>query len=75
VDDGTETSLALKGDGVKSLAALSLLKEKEKLLGTSIIAMEEPESHLHPGVGQLAFHFLNAQSRVLTQFFRSDGAT
>ncbi len=49
VDDGTETSLALKGDGVKSLAALGLLKEKEKFVGASIIAMEEPESHLHPG--------------------------
>lgn len=51
VDDGTPTSLASKGDGVQSLAALSLLRHR---LGTSsqnrdlILAIEEPESHLHP---------------------------
>lgn len=49
IDDGTRTLLEYKGDGVKSLAALSLLKDKNKSLGASIIAIEEPESHLHPG--------------------------
>jgi len=48
VDDGTPTSLAFKGDGVKSLAALSLLKDRLSKYGASIIAIEEPESHLHP---------------------------
>ena len=48
VDDGTPTSLAFKGDGVKSLAALSLLKDRLSTYGASIIAIEEPESHLHP---------------------------
>lgn len=55
VDDGTPTSLAYKGDGVKSLAALGLLKDKVTNSGASIIAIEEPESHLHPA----AIHQLN----------------
>lgn len=48
IDDGSPTSLSYKGDGVKSLAALSLLKDRIKTDGASIIAIEEPESHLHP---------------------------
>lgn len=49
IDDGSRTLLEYKGDGVKSLAALGLLKDKKKTEGASIIAIEEPESHLHPG--------------------------
>lgn len=49
VDDGTATSIEYKGDGVKSLAALGLLKNISHKKGASIIAIEEPESHLHPG--------------------------
>jgi predicted ATP-dependent endonuclease of OLD family len=49
VDDGTPTSIEYKGDGVKSLAALGLLKNKSNKSGASIIAIEEPESHLHSG--------------------------
>lgn len=56
VDDGTPTSLAYKGDGVKSLAALGLLKDRASTTGASIIAIEEPESHLHPA----AIHQLNS---------------
>jgi predicted ATP-dependent endonuclease of OLD family len=49
IDDGSRTLLEYKGDGVKSLAALGLLKDKRKAEGASIVAIEEPESHLHPG--------------------------
>jgi predicted ATP-dependent endonuclease of OLD family len=49
IDDGSRTLLEYKGDGVKSLAALGLLKDKRKTVGASVIAIEEPESHLHPG--------------------------
>lgn len=49
IDDGAATSLEYKGDGVKSLAALALLRNKLTRRGASIIAIEEPESHLHPG--------------------------
>ena len=55
IDDGTPTSLFYKGDGVKSLAALGLLKNRVSTVGASIIAIEEPESHLHPA----AIHQLN----------------
>lgn len=51
VDDGTPTHLARKGDGVQSLAALSLLRQRSGLPTQGrqqILAIEEPESHLHP---------------------------
>lgn len=51
VDDGTPTLLARKGDGVQSLAALSLMRHSSEsgALGRQLIlAIEEPESHLHP---------------------------
>lgn len=49
IDDGVSTLLEYKGDGVKSLVALSLLKNRGHYSGASIVAIEEPESHLHPG--------------------------
>ena len=55
IDDGTPTQIEYKGDGVKSLATLGLLKNKDKFVGASIVAIEEPESHLHPE----AIHQLN----------------
>lgn len=55
IDDGTPTLLEYKGDGVKSLAALGLLKSQNAPTGASILAIEEPESHLHPA----AIHQVN----------------
>ena len=49
IDDGQKTSIANKGDGIKSLVTLAILKEQHKKEGASIIAIEEPESHLHSG--------------------------
>lgn len=51
VDDGSETPLERKGDGVQSLVALALMRhssEQEESKRTTIVAIEEPESHLHP---------------------------
>ena len=51
VDDGAKTSLRMKGDGIKSLIAISLMKHaSQSALGgkSLILAIEEPESHLHP---------------------------
>lgn len=48
IDDGNETPIETKGDGIQSLAALALLKERSAEFSASIIAIEEPESHLHP---------------------------
>lgn len=50
VDDGTATLLEYKGDGVQSLAALALMRHvAETAAGGKhlVIAIEEPESHLH----------------------------
>jgi len=63
VDDGTATKLSFKGDGVKSLAALGLLKDRGNRNGASIVAIEEPESHLHPA----AIHQLNEVIQSLVE--------
>lgn len=59
VDDGTPTLLVRKGDGVQSLAALSLMRHASKTGASGrnlILAIEEPESHLHP----MAIHQLKS---------------
>lgn len=51
VDDGNKTPLERKGDGVKSLVALALMRyasESSTNTEKSIVAVEEPEAHLHP---------------------------
>jgi 5S rRNA maturation endonuclease (ribonuclease M5) len=48
VNDGTPTSLERKGDGVQSLVAISLLRGTTAPGRDIILALEEPESHLHP---------------------------
>jgi putative ATP-dependent endonuclease of the OLD family len=59
LDDGTLTPLSQKGDGVKSLVAIALAKASaEGSAGDRnlILAIEEPEAHLHSG----AIHILKA---------------
>lgn len=51
IDDGSPTYLRYKGDGVQSLAALALMRHASKIGAAQknfVIAVEEPESHLHP---------------------------
>jgi AAA15 family ATPase/GTPase len=51
IDDGNRTPLERKGDGVKSLVALALMRHASTLTsssGSTIVAIEEPEAHLHP---------------------------
>jgi putative ATP-dependent endonuclease of the OLD family len=51
IDDGSPTALEYKGDGVQSLAAIAIMRHaSEHASGTrnTVIAIEEPESHLHP---------------------------
>nr|WP_254430556.1 MULTISPECIES: AAA family ATPase [unclassified Ruegeria] len=51
VDDGNLTKLHRKGDGVQSLVALALMRhgsEQNEEDVSTVIAIEEPESHLHP---------------------------
>ena len=51
VDDGELTKLERKGDGVQSLVTLALMRHASQQTASglsSVIAIEEPESHLHP---------------------------
>ena len=51
VDDGNLTKLERKGDGAQSLVALALMRhasEQNSEEGSMVIAIEEPEAHLHP---------------------------
>jgi len=50
VNDGTKTDLRQKGDGIQSLAAMSLMRGVARLGAGRrkiILAVEEPETHLH----------------------------
>jgi len=53
IDDGVLTSLSTKGDGIQSLVALALTMEWTRSRSHPdkhlVVAVEEPESHLHPG--------------------------
>lgn len=52
IDDGVLTSLANKGDGVKSLTTMAILSQT--VADSRIIIIDEPENYLHPE----AIHFL-----------------
>lgn len=67
VDDGTPTYLRHKGDGIQSLVALGLARHVMEQSVTStrnlVVAVEEPESHLHPD----AIHELRAVLSEMSQ--------
>lgn len=48
IDDGNPTNIEFKGDGIKSLTAIALLKEHALKSTMPVIIIEEPEAHLHP---------------------------
>jgi len=55
IDDGDETDLRQKGDGVQSLAAIAMMRfASQRSAGSRhiILSVEEPESHLHPAAVQ-----------------------
>jgi len=65
VNDGTNTRLQLKGDGIKSLMAISIIQHTAKQRATTkniVLVIEEPESHLHPD----AIHKLNEVLREIS---------
>lgn len=66
IDDGNLTSLERKGDGVQSLVALALMRHASAQSdddASTVIAIEEPESHLHPR----AVHELRAVIEALAE--------
>ena len=48
VNDGNPTEIEYKGEGIKSLVTIALLKERALKYVAPVIIIEEPESHLHP---------------------------
>lgn len=66
IDDGAVTSITSKGDGIKSLVTMALIHElaKENARSESfILAVDEPEAHLHPNtVHELQQLFLDLSS-------------
>ena len=62
IDDGTPTPLQQKGDGIKSLTALAMLNIPTSRDRVSVIAIEEPESHLHPKSARQLYETINALS-------------
>jgi hypothetical protein len=71
VDDGTETDLRYKGDGVQSLAALAMARKVAATGRRSLIlAIEEPEAHLHPsavhGLRQVVNEIASKQQVIYT---------
>ncbi len=49
VNDGVETSLFDKGDGIQSLAAFGIIQYSKQSDKSLNLLVEEPETHLHPG--------------------------
>lgn len=49
VNDGVETSIDQKGEGIQSLLSLAILRGSAKSGSSTVLIVEEPESHLHPG--------------------------
>lgn len=65
IDDGSITSIANKGDGVKSLVTLALIQELARERSRShsfILLVDEPEAHLHSS----AVHELQALFQELS---------
>lgn len=63
IDDGTPTSIKQKGDGIKSLTAMAMLNMPSRPDRVSVIAIEEPESHLHPESARQLYTTINALSQ------------
>lgn len=68
IDDGVKTSIYEKGEGIKSLVALGIIrysKESEKSL---TLMVEEPEAHLHSGaIKQIKqiFYEISEQNQII----------
>ncbi len=62
IDDGTPTPIQQKGDGIKSLTALAMLNIPARADRVSVVAIEEPESHLHPESARQLYETIMALS-------------
>lgn len=64
IDDGTPTPIQQKGDGIKSLTALAMLNSPARADRVSVVAIEEPESHLHPESARQLYDTIMALSET-----------
>ena len=65
MNDGAPTLLKHKGDGVQSLAALAIIRHASERGASGknlVIAIEEPESHLHPNAIHELKHVIDTLS-------------
>ena len=62
IDDGAPTLIQQKGDGIKSLTALAMLNFHAGNDRVSVVAIEEPESHLHPESARQLYETITALS-------------
>lgn len=62
IDDGVRTSLANKGDGVKSLVTIAMLSQLSAQ-GQRLVIVDEPENHLHPE----AIHYIDKVLQKLSE--------
>lgn len=62
IDDGVKTSIREKGDGLQSLVTLALMQSSDNSNKALTIAIEEPESHLHPEAVRRIKNILNTVS-------------
>lgn len=62
INDGTPTPIQQKGDGIKSLTALAMLNISSRPDRVSVVAIEEPESHLHPESARQLYETITAIS-------------
>jgi len=66
IDDGVCTSLFAKGDGIQNLACIAFVQQAADLQKQDkqlILAIEEPEAHLHPGAIHELYDELNNISK------------
>lgn len=64
IDDGTPTPIQQKGDGIKSLTAIAMLNTTARPGRISVVAIEEPESHLHPESARQLYDTIMALSET-----------
>lgn len=63
INDGALTELSYKGDGIISIVTLALIQMQRRNTTSSLLLVEEPESHLHPEAMRQIDNILKELSR------------